>query len=64
MIFLSPFVTMCYLDIHPANILLAFFWLHPFENYLNISPFTVEKLYPQVADLQANWVLGSERDGC
>ena len=55
---------MCYLDIHPANILLAFFWLHPFENYLNISPFTVEKLYPQVAELQANWVLGSERDGC
>ena len=27
---LSPLlVTMCYLDIHPAHILLAFFWLHP-----------------------------------
>ena len=40
---LSPLlVTMCYLDIHPANILLAFFRLHPLENrsraYLNISP--------------------------
>ena len=52
----SPFVTMCYLDIHPANILLAFFWLHPFENYLNISPFTVENSTRRLQN--------SKRTGC
>ena len=58
-------MTMCYLDIHPANILLAFFWLHPEEEKKGDAflsqhfPLPSGKLFPRVAELEVNWVLAA-----
>ena len=56
-------VTMCYLDIHPANILLAFFRLHPEKKadaFLSQHfPLPSGKLFPRVAELEVNWVLAA-----